>query len=180
MNPTQSAPSPSSLASEFCRNAGGELDDALRTIVHCVRQLSDEQLWWRPIEGLNSVANLMLHLGGNVRQWIVSGVGGSADTRRRQTEFAERGPIPRVELLDRLAATVTDAKTVLSQMTERELLALHRIQGFEVTSLQAVLHSVSHFRGHTQEIVHLTRSQLREDYEFALVLTEEQGGTPNA
>ena len=64
-----------------------ELDAALRLIKHCVNQLTDDQLWWRPSESMNSVANLLLHLCGNLRQWIVSGVGGAADVRERQKEF---------------------------------------------------------------------------------------------
>jgi hypothetical protein len=32
--------------------------------------LPDDQLWWRPNNGSNSVGNLLLHLNGNLRQWI--------------------------------------------------------------------------------------------------------------
>lgn len=180
MNTTDSSDttkvSATDLASEFGGRAGEELNDALRTIEHCLRQLTDEQLWWRADECLNSVANLMLHLSGNVRQWIVSGVGGFPDQRKRPQEFNERGPIPRSELLSRLATTVADAIAVLSKTTAHALLETRCIQGFEVTCLQAVVHSVAHFRGHTQEIVHVARSLLRDKYEFALVLTEDQDG----
>jgi len=59
----------------------------LPKILAAVDQLSDEDLWWRPNAVSNSVGNLMLHLSGNVRQWIVSGLGGAPDDRVRQLEF---------------------------------------------------------------------------------------------
>ena len=80
-----------------------ELDTALRLINHCVNQLTDDQLWWRPSESMNSTANLLLHLCGNLRQWIVSGAGGTADGRERQKEFDARSSAPKTELRARLA-----------------------------------------------------------------------------
>ena len=72
------------LSNAVGNEACEELDAAQRLIKHCVNQLTDDQLWWRPSESMNSVANLLLHLCGNLRQWIVSGVGGAADIRERQ------------------------------------------------------------------------------------------------
>ncbi len=153
-----------------------ELTQALARITHCVDQLSEEQLWWRPVPWMNSIGNLMLHLSGNVRQWIISGVGGAKDARHRQAEFDERGPIPKADLLKKLSATVTEANAAMAKPDEAEWQRVRRIQGFEVTGFGAALHSVSHFRGHTQEIVNLTRSQLGESYRFAFVpATKEQG-----
>src|SRR5689334_16459965 len=73
-----------------CHAAAAELADALRMIQHCCGQLSDGQIWWRPNESMNSIGNLLLHLTGNLRQWVVSGLGGTADTRNRPAEFAAR------------------------------------------------------------------------------------------
>lgn len=155
------------LAVAVGSEAAKELTDALDRIKRCVAQLSDEQLWWRSRPELNSIGNLILHLCGNVRQWIVSGIGGAADARDRPAEFAQRGPIPAVELLRRLDGVVADAAAVLQRLSAEELLRGRTIQGFDVTGLAAVVHSVSHFRGHTQEIIHITRSQLGDDYRFA-------------
>ena len=74
--------------------AGRELEAAFGRIKHCLRQLSEEQVWWRPSPALNSIGNLILHLCGNLRQWIVAGLGGAADHRNRPSEFAEPGPLP--------------------------------------------------------------------------------------
>jgi hypothetical protein len=157
--------------------AANELASALGKIKHCLGQLSDEHVWWRCKPERNSVGNLVLHLCGNVRQWIVSGLGGTADVRNRPAEFAELGPIPKEELLRRLDQVVEEAKVVLGRLTARRLVEGRRIQGFDVTGLTAIFDSVPHFRGHTQEIIHMTRSLLGDAYQFAWApTTPEQGG----
>ncbi|MCA9067462.1 MAG: DUF1572 family protein [Planctomycetaceae bacterium] len=171
-------PSAQNLMATVSQEAIQELEDALGKIKHCLGQLDDEQIWWRPIPTMNSIANLVLHLCGNVRQWIVSGVGGVEDKRNRPQEFSERGPIGSDELLGRLEATITEAKEAIARASAKDLLATRRIQGFDVTGFGAIFHSVSHFRGHTQEIVHMTRFQLGEHYQFDFVpTTPEQGAS---
>jgi hypothetical protein len=166
------------LAAAMGAEASEELAKALARIKHCVNQLSDEQVWWRARPGLNSIGNLILHLRGNIRQWIVSGIGGTVDDRQRPAEFAERGPIPKEELLRKLDQDVQAARDVLTRVTTRQLLEIRRIQGFEVTGLAAVFDSVPHSRGHTQEIVNLTRCQLGDKYQFAWKpATAEEGAT---
>jgi hypothetical protein len=148
-------------------------------IKHCVGQLDDGQVWWRPVESMNSIANVVLHLCGNLRQWLVSGVGGAADVRERPREFAEREPIPRDELLRRLGAVVAEADAVLAGFDETRLLDTRRIQGFDETVLSAVFDCLTHLKGHTQEIVYVTRQQLGDAYRFAWVpTTPEQGALP--
>ncbi len=164
------------LAALIGEEAHYEMNDAVGAIKHCFAQLTEEQVWWRSDERMNSIGNLVLHVCGNMHQWIVSGVGGAANTRRRQSEFDERGPIENAELLQRLDDTLREVAAVLEQLSP-ELLAEKRIiQAHDVTCLQAILHSMAHLRGHTQEIVHITRHQLGEAYKFAFVPTPEQGG----
>jgi hypothetical protein len=164
------------LAAAVGTEAGNELTSALRRITHCLNQLNDEQIWSRSRPSANSIGNLILHMCGNVKQWIVSGLGSAPDVRNRPTEFSERGPISKDELLGRLRAVVSEAKEVLARQTADQLLAIRRIQGGDVTGLTAIFDSVPHFRGHTQEIVHMTRLQLGDAYQFAWQpLTAEQG-----
>jgi hypothetical protein len=147
-------------------------------IRHCVHQLTDDQVWWRPSEGQNSIGNLLLHLCGNVRQWIVAGVGGAPDIRNRPQEFTERGAIGRDELLQRLAEIIAEADTVLERVSSLQLLEPRRIQGFDETVLSAIFDSLSHFSGHTQEIVFRTRLQLGDRYQFAWVPATAEQGAP--
>src|SRR5947209_13228603 len=142
------------LATAVGAEAANELASALAKIEHCLGQLTDEQVWGRSQPSLNSIGNLVLHLCGNVRQWIVAGLGGAADVRHRPAEFAERGPIPKTELLRSLDAVVDEAGGVMARLTARQLLEVRPIQGFDVTGLGAIFDSIPHFRGHTQEIVH--------------------------
>jgi hypothetical protein len=166
----------SPLSRLIAHELGDELTQALDRLKHCLNQLTDAQVWWRPTAEMNSIGNLVLHLAGNVRQWILAGIGGAKDARFRQGEFDERRQIPKAELLANLEATVAEAKAALAQQTPEEWARVRRIQSFEVSGLGAAVHSVSHFRGHTQEIIHLTRTQLGEKYKFDFVpKTKEQG-----
>ena len=167
------------VAAAVGTEAANELASALAKIKHCLGQLTDEQVWWHSRPSLNSIGNLILHLCGNLRQWIVAGLGGAADSRDRPAEFTELGPIPREELLRKLEAVVGEARAVLARQTARQLLEARRIQGFDVTGLAAVFDTVPHFRGHTQEIIGMTRLLLGDAYQFAWQpTTAEQGAAP--
>ncbi len=166
------------LAAAVGAEAAHELADALDKIEHCLGQLSEPQVWQRPQPALNSVGNLLLHLCGNLRQWVVAGLGGAPDVRDRPAEFTERGPIPKEELRRRLREVVGEARGVLARQTARQWLAARRIQGFDVTGLGALFSSVPHFRGHTQEIVHMTRSLLGDSYRYQWQPTTPEEGAP--
>jgi hypothetical protein len=168
-----------SISRAFLAEARRRLADRHDLIRHCLGQLGDAQVWWRPHPALNSIANIVLHLCGNLRQWIVAGVGGAPDVRNRPQEFAEREPLARDELLRRLAEAVAEADDALARVGDQELLEPRRVQGFDLTVLSAVFDSLSHLAGHTQEIVYVTRLQLGDAYRFAWTpATPEQGAAP--
>jgi hypothetical protein len=159
-------PTAEAIAAAVIQETQACLDGCLERIGHCLGQLSDQQVWWRPRAEMNSIGNLVLHLTGNVRQWIVAGLGGAPNVRVRPQEFAERGPIPKAEIWRNLTAVVAAANEALSRTDAEQLLAPRRIQGYVVTGLGALFDSVPHFRGHTQEIICLTRLQLGDGYKF--------------
>ena len=158
--------------------AADELESALDRIKHCVHQLNDDQIWRRSQPSLNSIGNLILHLCGNLRQWIVSGIGGAVDIRNRPAEFAERGPIPKEMLLRSLETVIAETKRALSGVDAGQLATARTIQGFDVTGIAAIFNSIPHFRGHTQEIIHITRSLLGDAYAFAWTPTSPAQGAP--
>jgi uncharacterized damage-inducible protein DinB len=155
------------IAQTFLAKARSLLsEDFLPKIERCLEQLSDEEVWWRPNEESNSIGNLLLHLEGNARQWIVSGVGGAFDGRVRQQEFDERSVIARAELLARLKQTLTKVDAVLASLDSVRLLERHRIQGYDVTALEAIFHVVEHFSMHTGQIILLTKMLKGRDLKF--------------
>ena len=167
------------LAAVLGTAAAHELGSALDKIQHCLGQLTDEQVWRRSQSSLNSIGNLILHLSGNVRQWMVAGVGGAADIRNRPAEFAERGPIPKEDLLRGLEVVVEEGMDILARVDALQLTEVRRIQGFDVTGAAAIFSSIPHFRGHTQEIVHMTRLMLGDAYKFAWLPTTPEQGAPS-
>ena len=132
----------------------------------CVELLTAEQVWWRPNDASNSVGNLLLHLNGNVQQWLVASFERFDDTRNRPAEFAAREQAPPAALLDTLAATMQRASDVLSRLTEADLRATFHIQGYTVSGLHAVYQVVEHFGMHYGQIVYITKQVRGEDLGF--------------
>src|ERR1051325_11268883 len=142
------------------------LNDYLPKIERCLEKLSDEQIWWRANEESNSIGNLILHLCGNVRQWIVCGVGSAPDNRNRDSEFEQRDIIPRAELIALLRSTLTDVDTTLQSVNPSTLLEYRKIQGNDVDILEAVFHVTEHFSMHTGQIIMLTKMMTSDDLRF--------------
>jgi uncharacterized damage-inducible protein DinB len=158
---------PPTLAGAFIAQAIAHLqDDFLPRIYKCLEILSDDDVWWRASEVENSVGNLLLHLSGNVRQWIISGLGGEPDKRDRQREFASRGGVTRWDAFSLLESTVKEACQVLNRQSEEDLLKERTIQGFRLTGLQAVFHVVEHFSHHTGQIIFVTKLRQHQDLKF--------------
>jgi len=141
-------------------------EEYLPKIERSVEKLSDEQVWWRPNPESNSIGNLLLHLSGNARQWIVCGLGGEADERQRQTEFDAREGIPRDELIQKLRTTLAEVSEVLVQFDPARLLDEYPIQGTKATALAAIFHVTEHFSMHTGQIILLTKMLANVDLVF--------------
>ena len=154
------------LADEFVDYARRKLREHAEQIARCARLLHETEIWHRTNAHTNSVGNLILHLTGNVRQWIVAGLGGETFVRDRPAEFAERGPRPTAEILGELQAVVERALEVLARLDVRALEARYSIQGYDVSGAAAVFHVVEHFSGHTAQIVHITK--LLKDVDLSL------------
>lgn len=132
----------------------------------CVESLSVEQIWWRPNKASNSIGNLILHLNGNVTQWLVASFNKDEDRRNRPEEFAALGGISAAELLSRLGATIAEAEKVLNRLTVEELLAEYEIQGYHVRGLDAVYQVIEHFGLHYGQIAYITKSLSGQDLGF--------------
>lgn len=141
-------------------------DQYLPKIDRCLERLTDEQIWWRSSPDANTVGNLILHLCGNARQWIISGLGGKDDQRHRQSEFDERGPVPGAQLNKLLRQTVAEVDAVLADFDSTRLLNQFSIQGTQSTALSAIFHVTEHFSMHTGQIIVLTKLLAGVDLAF--------------
>jgi len=141
-------------------------EECWRRMRSTVEGLSEEQLWWRPNEASNSIGNLLLHLNGNVRQWIVTSFNQREDRRNRPAEFAEKSGGPASELLAKLGATLDEADAIFARLTEEELAAPMDIQGYHVTGLEAVYHVVGHFAMHYGQIIYIAKALQGKDLGF--------------
>jgi uncharacterized damage-inducible protein DinB len=129
----------------------------LPKIERCLEILSDEDVWWRENDSSNSIGNLLLHLDGSTRTWIISVAGGSHSQRDRQQEFDEREQIPRAALVARLKQTLAEADEVLARVEAETLLELRQSPWEEVTVFEAIYHAVEHFSMHTGQIIMLAK-----------------------
>ena len=142
------------------------LREYLTKIRLAVSVLDEHVVWARPNEASNSIGNLMLHLAGNARQWIVSGVGGARDVRARQSEFDQRAPLSITMLIDRLEQTISDVDRVLASLTAADLQTRRVIQANDVSVLEAIYHVVEHFSMHTGQIILLAKADQPDRVRF--------------
>ena len=141
-------------------------DDYLPKLLQCINAMSEDDLWWRPNEVSNSVGNLILHLCGNVRQWIVSSVGGVEFKRNRDAEFAARGPVPKAELIASLTLALSEVDSVLATLGAGRILQRVKVQTYDVSVLQAVYHVVEHFGYHLGQILYVYKMRTGNDPKF--------------
>jgi len=154
------------LARMFCKDARSQFQKYAPRIVRCLQLLSEKEIWWRPNEASNAAGNIVLHLCGNVRQWIISGLGGAPDLRERDREFSERGPVPRRVLISQLKRTVKKACQTIDRVSPKNLSRQFEIQGFRVSGLLAIAHVYEHFAYHTGQIIYLTKLKRGTDLRF--------------
>ena len=161
------------IATNFISWSRGYLSDEYRIKIRkTVLALPDEMLWWRPNEQANSVGNLLMHLEGNVRQWIIGGVGGAPDVRDRGGEFAAREGMAPDELLKRLDQTLDEADAVLSRLRPEQLTERRRVQTRDVSVLEAIYQVVQHFALHLGQIILVAKAQVPGAVKFY----EDAGG----
>jgi uncharacterized damage-inducible protein DinB len=150
----------------FIECSSRKLEQQVSRIRECLGKLSPDEIWSRGHENENAIGNLVLHLNGNLRQWMLSGVGGAPDTRVRDAEFAARGGMETAELLGRLEATVQEVIALLGRVTPERLAERITIQKYDVTVLDGIFHVVAHFAEHTGQIIFATKMLTGEDLGF--------------
>lgn len=144
------------ISIEKLRRSGSRIED-------CVGRLNHDQIWTRNADNVNSIGNLVLHLRGNVRQWIGFGIGGLTDQRDRDSEFAARGGLEPKDLAEHSRKTVSDAIDILRNFDSGRMLEKVTIQNMEVTKMEAIYQVVEHFGQHTGQIIFITKMLTGDD-----------------
>ncbi len=142
------------------------IDESLPRIIKCLDLLSDNHIWYQPNESTNSVGNLIMHLIGNVRQYIHSGLAGYPDNRKRNIEFTSKVEQSKSELIKKLTATLDEVKNITNRITDEDLIRVRPVQCFSENGVSILMHVAEHFSYHTGQIVYFTKWITNQKTEF--------------
>ncbi len=135
------------------------VEESIPRTIQCLEMLEDEDVWFRPNEVSNSVGNLVLHVIGNARQWILSGLGGIPDTRDRDWEFAPDTRVATPELITMLQTLETELTEAIQAITAKQLVNSYGVQGFDETGIGILVHAAEHFSYHVGQITYFVKAR---------------------
>ena len=154
------------IIEELVNNSLYRMEESTRMIQKSLASISEEEIWLQPNESLNSIANLILHLCGNISQYIISSLGETEDTRNRDLEFSKDGGLTKAEVLKQLVDTVDTAKRVIFDADVNNLLKVKSVQGFSFSGIGVIIHAVEHYSYHTGQIAFWVKQLKNEDLGF--------------
>lgn len=154
------------IKKEFIKDCCRHLNEYTKRVKICLDLLSEEQVWQKPNEASNSIANLILHLCGNMTQYVLSSLGGKADARERDKEFTAKDGFNKEQLFEKLSAVVHSVIEEIQIHDEDSLLKTRMVQGFEKNGIAIILHITEHYSYHTGQIALLTKLMTNEDLGF--------------
>lgn len=154
------------LVDELVRNALYRMDENTRMIGISLQSISEEELWIKPNNSLNSIANLLLHLCGNITQYVIASLGETKDIRNRDLEFSQDSGLTKSEVFKKLEDTVDTAKRVIFDADVDKLVKVRSVQGFTFSGVGVVLHAVEHYSYHTGQIAFWVKQLRNEDLGF--------------
>ena len=151
---------------EFIEQAIRRIDENTQKLRACFSELNESEIWRRPNENSNSIANLILHLCGNIRQHAISSLGNIPDVRERDREFSADGGYSKSELFERLESTLEEAKGLMSKISTTELLRKRTAQGYPTSGIGIIVHITEHYSYHTGQIIFWTKLLKNKDLAF--------------
>ncbi len=154
------------LVEELVKNALYRIDESTRMIQKSLTNISEEEFWQKPNTSLNSIGNLILHLCGNITQYIISSLGETEDLRNRDHEFSAKETATKKEILKQLEQTVDIAKRVVFDTDISNLLKVRSVQGFTFSGVGVIVHAVEHYSYHTGQIAFWVKQLKNEDLGF--------------
>ena len=154
------------LTNELITQAIYRLEENTPKIQKCLDELTEDEIWQRPNPSSNSIGNIILHLCGNITQYILSALGGIEDKRERDKEFSTKGGLSKKELFDKLQSTLTQATDIIRDINKEDLLRKRLVQGFELSAIGIILHVVEHYSYHTGQTIFWTKLLKGKDLGF--------------
>jgi hypothetical protein len=154
------------FAREFIAQSVDRINQNTPKIISCINELEEAEIWKRPNNASNSVGNLVLHLCGNITQYIISSIGEVVDVRERDKEFSVNGEYSRFELIDKLYSTIEKAITIIQNMEAGDLLRKRFVQGFQLSGIGNIIQVTEHYSYHTGQIVFWTKLLKSKDLGF--------------
>jgi uncharacterized damage-inducible protein DinB len=151
---------------EFIDQCIYRIEKSTPKIVECLSRLTEAQVWERPNEASNSIGNIVLHLCGNIRQYIIAGIADQADIRERDKEFFAKDGYTKEDLQQKLSDTLEKAIDVIKSIDESKLLRQKSIQGFTMTGIGAIVHVTEHYSHHVGQIIFWTKLLTGKDLGF--------------
>ena len=151
---------------EFISTSINYIDENTKKMEVCLSELEEADIWRRPNAHSNSVGNLILHLCGNIRQWVTSSLGNSEDSRQREKEFATDSGYTKLELKERLFSTIEEAKVIIKNMSLPEIVKKRKVQGYSYSGIHIILHVTEHYSYHTGQIIFWTKLLKNKDLGF--------------
>ena len=154
------------LIDELVKNALYRMDENTRMLSISLQSISEEELWLKPNNSLNSIANLILHLCGNITQYVIASLGETKDMRNRDQEFSKKDGLNKSEVFKKLEDTVDTAKRVIFDASADQFLKVRSVQGFTFSGIGVVLHAVEHYSYHTGQIAFWVKQLKDKDLGF--------------
>lgn len=154
------------LIDEVVKNALYRFDESTRMIQRSLDEIAEEEVWLKPNESLNSIGTLILHLCGNITQYVISSLGETKDVRNRDTEFSTTDGLSKEELLVKLETTVDAAKRIIFDASPAQLVKIRSVQGFSFSGIGVILHAVEHYSYHTGQIAFWVKQLKNTDLGF--------------
>jgi|SRR4030095_8816940 len=145
------------IAKEFLKESIFRINENLPRIKKCLDELTDYKLWQRPNNSSNSIGNLVLHLCGNITQYIISGIGKKEDNRKRASEFEAKGGFTREELKEKITSNINSAVLILKNLNEEDLTEVKTVQGYRYSGIAIIIHVTEHLSYHTGQITYWTK-----------------------
>lgn len=154
------------FSKEFIDQSIYRIEESTRRVIKCLEEIDNIEIWKSPNDQLNSIANLILHLCGNIRQYIISALGGAEDTRERDKEFSTKGGPAKSALLNELTHTVSEATGIIKNIDESRLTKIYSVQGFNLSGIGIIIHVTEHYSYHTGQIAFWTKQIKNKDLGF--------------